>query len=95
MTRSELVESLSAEFTHLNQYEVEKIVQVIFDEISNGLAEKRRVELRGFGAFFTKEREGREARNPRTGQKVLVNKRFVPAFRCGKGLFDKINEAQL
>ena len=50
-----------------------------------------RVELRGFGAFSTKERAARVGRNPRTGEAVQVDKKYVPYFKCGKDLRDRLN----
>ena len=70
---------------------MERIVTTIFDEISDALARGDRVELRGFGAFSTKERAARVGRNPRTGEAVQVEKKYVPYFKCGKDLRDRLN----
>jgi integration host factor subunit beta len=71
--------------------DVERIVSTIFDEITNALAEGRRVELRGFGAFSTRAREARTGRNPRTGTAVKVDAKRVPYFKPGKELREKLN----
>lgn len=92
MTKSELVLRLAEKNPHLFQRDVERIVGTIFDEISNALAKGDRVELRGFGAFSVKSREARVGRNPRTGEAVSVSEKFVPFFKAGKDLRDRLNE---
>ncbi|GBQ41417.1 integration host factor DNA-binding subunit beta [Komagataeibacter saccharivorans NRIC 0614] len=73
--------------------EVERIVQVIFAEISNALMRGDRVELRGFGAFTIKKRDARTGRNPRTGETVSVDEKVVPFFKAGKELRERVNHA--
>ena len=77
---------------HLFQRDVESIVSAIFDEISSALENGDRVELRGFGAFSVKKREARVGRNPRTGDSVPVREKFMPFFKSGKQLRDRIND---
>jgi integration host factor subunit beta len=93
MTKSELVLRLAEKNPHLFQRDVERIVATIFDEISGALAKGDRVELRGFGAFSVKAREARVGRNPRTGEAVSVSEKFVPFFKAGKDLRDRLNES--
>lgn len=92
MTKSELMHELTQQFSDLSAREVEKAVDVIFGEISSALAKGNRVELRGFGAFSVRYRERRVGRNPRTGTKVDVSSKYVPFFKSGKGLRDRLNE---
>ena len=92
MTNSELIQRLAEQNQHLYQRDVERIVATIFDEISLALAEGDRVELRGFGAFSVKARDARIGRNPRTGEAVNVSKKFVPFFKAGKDLRDRLNQ---
>jgi len=92
MIRSELVASIAEQNPHLTIRDVERIVATVFDEISDALAEGRRVELRGFGAFSTRAREARTGRNPRTGAAVEVNATRVPYFKPGKELREKLND---
>jgi integration host factor subunit beta len=66
-------------------------VATIFDEIIEAMARGDRVELRGFGAFSVKHREGRTGRNPRTGASVDVDEKHVPFFKTGKLLRDRLN----
>ncbi|MEK9970078.1 MAG: integration host factor subunit beta, partial [Ferrovibrio sp.] len=76
---------------HLTQRDIERIVGTIFDEIANALSRGDRVELRGFGAFSVKRRPARTGRNPRTGTAVEVQEKFVPFFKTGKELRQKLN----
>jgi len=71
--------------------DIEKIVTTIFDEISEALARGDRVELRGFGAFSVKKRDARVGRNPRTGDSVHVTQKFIPFFKTGKQLRERLN----
>lgn len=91
MIKSELIEKLAITNPHLMQRDVEKIVNVIFDEITGALARGDRVELRGFGAFSVKHRPARTGRNPRTGDQVHVSEKFVPYFKTGKELRVRLN----
>ena len=91
MIKSELLQKLAASNPHLYQNDVEKVVNAILDEIVDALARQDRVELRGFGAFSVKERNGRTGRNPRTGDMVTVEKKFAPAFRPGKEMRARLN----
>lgn len=92
MIKSELVSRIAAENPNLAQKDVEAVVSSVFDEISKALSEGHRVELRGFGAFSVKDREARQARNPRTGEMVDVAAKKVPAFKAGKELRDRLND---
>ena len=91
MLRSELIGKLADENPHLYQRDVEKIVNTIFDEITEAMARGDRVELRGFGAFSVKKRDSRVGRNPRTGDSVAVEEKHVPFFKTGKLLRDRLN----
>jgi integration host factor subunit beta len=91
MIRSELIQKIADDNPHLYQRDVEKIVNTIFEEITDALAAGNRVELRGFGAFSVKRRESRTGRNPRTGEAVPVEEKFVPFFKTGKLLRDRLN----
>ena len=91
MIRSELVQKLCNNFPHLTQREVENMVSAIFDSITEQLAEGGRVELRGFGAFSSRQRDARVGRNPRTGEAVDVNAKRVPYFKPGKEMRERLN----
>ena len=91
MIRSELIQKLADENPQLFQRDVERIVNTIFDEITETMARGDRVELRGFGAFSVKKRDSRVGRNPRTGASVAVAEKHVPFFKTGKLLRDRLN----
>ena len=91
MIKSELIQKVAAANPHLYQRDVERIVNVILEEIIAALARGDRVELRGFGAFTIKHRSARQGRNPRTGETVFVEEKFVPFFKTGKELRERLN----
>lgn len=91
MTKSELIQRLAERNPHLYLRDIEKIVDTVFEEISQALVRGNRVELRGFGAFSVKHREARTGRNPRTGETVHVESKRLPFFKTGKGLREKLN----
>ncbi len=91
MTKSELINILSKKHPNLYVKDVETIVNTVFNEIADGVASDRRVEIRGFGAFSLRERSSRNARNPRTGEKVVLGDRYSLYFRAGKLLKQKLN----
>ena len=91
MIRSELIQKIADENPHLYQRDVEKIVNTIFEEITDAMARGDRVELRGFGAFSVKKRDARVGRNPRTGETVDVEEKAVPFFKTGNLLRDRLN----
>jgi integration host factor subunit beta len=91
MIKSELVQRIADRNRHLYHRDVENIVNAILDEIVNALARGDRVELRGFGAFSTKQRNARTGRNPRTGSAVSVDSKAVPVFKTGKELRQRLN----
>lgn len=91
MIKSELVQVIAERNPHLYQRDVENIVNAILGEITDALARGDRVELRGFGAFSVKNRPARTGRNPRTGAKVHVEEKWVPFFKTGKELRERLN----
>jgi integration host factor subunit beta len=91
MTKSELVAELASSNPHLRHADAEQIVHAVFDEIAAALAAGRRVEIRGFGSFITKQRNARDGRNPRTGEAVPVAAKAVPSFRASKELIGRLN----
>jgi integration host factor subunit beta len=89
--KSELIDRISVQNPHLYRQDAEKIVNIVFSEIIAAKARGDRVELRGFGVFFVRVREGRTGRNPRTGALVSVGSKTVPLFRSGKGMKSSLN----
>ncbi len=91
MIRSELLASLARDNPELRAEDVELALDTFFDEIAGRLAAGGRVELRGFGAFSTRERDSRQGRNPRTGESVSVPGKKVPYFKPGKEMRARLN----
>ena len=92
MIKSELIQKIANANPHLFHRDIEKIVNVLFEEIVAAMARGDRVELRGFGAFTVKHRAPRTGRNPRTGTTVSVGEKFVPFFKTGKELRERLNK---
>ena len=91
MIKSELVQRIATANPHLYQRDVENIVNAILGEIVAAMARGDRVELRGFGAFTVKHRAPRVGRNPRTGASVAVSEKYVPFFKTGKEMRERLN----
>lgn len=91
MVRSELIQLIADENPHLFRRDVERLVDTLFQEITDAMARGDRVELRGFGAFSVKKRDSRLGRNPRTGEQVDVDQKHIPFFKTGKLLRDRLN----
>ena len=94
MIKSELVQKIAERNPHLYQRDVENIVNAILDTITDALARGDRVELRGFGAFSVKKRDARTGRNPRTGETVSVSEKFIPVFKTGKEMRQRLNKGR-
>lgn len=93
MTKSELIEQLSLTTVALNKKEAEMVVNTIFDTIGGALADGDRVEIRGFGSFTVRERDAREARNPKSGEVVKIPAKKTPFFKTGKELRARVNQS--
>ncbi|SVB42070.1 uncharacterized protein METZ01_LOCUS194924 [marine metagenome] len=91
LIKSQLIQNITEANPHLFVRDVERIVNTIFSEITHSLAKGKRVELRGFGAFSVQHRKERVGRNPRTGESVNVEEKFIPRFKTGKDLRLKLN----
>lgn len=95
MTRSELIRILAARAPQLTQADVDVSVKVLIDAICGALVRRDRVEIRGFGSFGLNYRPGRMGRNPKTGEKVAVPGKWVPHFKAGKELRERVLESAL
>lgn len=91
MTKSELIEELTLTNEMLNKREAELIVNAIFEGIGGALIEGDRVEIRGFGSFTVRERDAREARNPKSGDIVQIPAKKTPFFKTGKDLRERVD----
>ena len=92
MTKSELIARLAAQNPSLYHRDIERLVNTVFETITEALISGDRVELRGFGAFSLRERGSRIGRNPRTGESVNVSAKRMPFFKMGKGMRERLNK---
>lgn len=91
MTKSELIEVIAKQQNHLAYRDVELAVKCILEEMSLALASGERIEIRGFGSFSLHYRPPRTGRNPKTGDSVSLTGKYVPHFKPGKELRDRVN----
>ena len=91
MNKSDLVIKISRKQAHLKRVDVEEATDELTGFISNALSKNNRIEIRGFGAFSTRKRNARLARNPKTGSSIAVNSKFHPYFRASKLLRQLVN----
>ncbi|NEZ03480.1 integration host factor subunit beta [Wenzhouxiangella sp. XN201] len=91
MTKSELIERMAGEQNHLSQSDVELAVRCVLEQMSRALSEGERIEIRGFGSFSLHYRPPRMGRNPRTGESVALPGKYVPHFKPGKALRERVN----
>lgn len=93
MMKSELIDALARQQSHLAYKDVELAVRCILDQMSTALANGERIEIRGFGSFSLHFRPARQGRNPKTGEAVALTGKHVPHFKPGKELRDRVNDA--
>ena len=91
MTKSELIEILLKEQSHLKHEDVELAVKTILDLMGQSLADGERIEIRGFGSFCLHYRPPRIGRNPKSGEPVTLSEKHVPHFKPGKELRERVN----
>ena len=91
MTTSELIEKVVLSHEMLNAKVSEIVVNTVFDSIEEALKAGDKVEIRGFGSFTIRERLGREARNPKSGEVVRIPSKRTPFFKTGKDLKERVN----
>ena len=94
MTKSEIVEILARKQSHLNYHDIESAVKMLLDLMSTSLSDGRRIEVRGFGSFSLHYRKARRGRNPKTGEQVLLDEKYVPHFKPGKELRERANQSR-
>jgi len=92
MTKSELIEAIAREQSHLAYRDVELAVKCMIEQMSQSLASGERIEIRGFGSFSLHYRPPRVGRNPKTGDSVALAGKYVPHFKPGKELRERVNE---
>ncbi|RLK48702.1 integration host factor subunit beta [Alkalispirillum mobile] len=94
MTKSELIEVIASKQHHLAHKDVELAVKTLLEQMSETLAGGERIEIRGFGSFSLHHRPPRIGRNPKTGEPVALPGKYVPHFKPGKELRDRVNEGR-
>jgi integration host factor subunit beta len=92
MTRSQLIEAVASKIANFSKKDVEVIMGTLFKSITDGLARGDKIEIRGFGSFKVKHREGRRGRNPKSGESIYIESKKVPFFKAGKELKERINK---
>jgi len=95
MTKSELIEKIALVHTQLSVRDVELAVKMMLDQMTAALAEGERIEIRGFGSFSLHFHAARLGRNPKTGEKVNLMGKYVPHFKPGKELRERVNRGLL
>jgi len=93
MTKSDLIEILARDQTHLAVKDIELSVKLMLDQMSDSLANGQRIEIRGFGSFSLHYRPERIGRNPKTGESVSLPGKSVPHFKPGKQLRERVNNS--
>jgi DNA-binding protein HU-beta len=91
LTKADIVDTI-ATATGLTKVETEAVVDGFISTVINALRDGRNIEIRGFGSFKVKKRKGRIARNPRTGEQVMVNEHWVPLFKVSKEVKIIVND---
>ena len=92
MTKSELIARLAERFPQLVAKDADMSVKMILDAMTEALATGDRIEIRGFGSFSLNYRPPRTGRNPKTGSKVQVPAKYVPHFKAGKELRERVDQ---
>ncbi len=90
MNKSDLTRTLSTEYD-LPSRKAEEIVDMVFAAMASALVTGDRIEIRGFGSFAVKEYESYTGRNPKSGEKIVVEPKKLPFFKMGKDLADRLN----
>lgn len=93
MTKSELIERIAERQIQLSTKDVELAVKCVIDHMVDGLSSGERIEIRGFGSFSLHFRKPRVGRNPKTGERVELNGKYVPHFKPGKELRERVNDS--
>jgi len=91
LTKADIVDTI-ATATGLTKVETEAVVDGFISTVINAMKDGKNIEIRGFGSFKVKKRKGRVARNPRTGEQVMVSEHWVPLFKVSKEVKGLVNE---
>lgn len=94
MMKSELIERIARKQNHLAYKDVELAVKSLLEQMSNALSTGDRIEIRGFGSFSLHYRPPRSGRNPKTGDSVSLPGKYVPHFKPGKELRERVDSSK-
>lgn len=94
MIKSELIDTLASEITHLPEHLVSEAINCVLETMGQTLIDGGRIEIRGFGSFALRKKPPRHAHNPKTGQKIKTQSRYSPHFKPGKELRERVNESR-
>lgn len=94
MVKQELIKKITECVGDFYEKDVERSVRTIINALSDALADGERIEIRGFGSFYSRRYEKREAMNPQTGEKVQLDSRSIPYFKISKVLHDRLNNGK-
>ena len=94
INKKDLIESISKDQDQLPQRDIDLAIKTIINSMLESLASGKRIEIRGFGSFALRYRKSRIGRNPKSGESVEIAERYVPHFKPGKKLKQKVNEGK-
>jgi len=92
MTKSELIKLL-ARRSHISHIDIDAAVRLMLEYMSQVLSEGQRIEIRDFGVFTRRHRPLRQSRNPKTGETVTVPDKYIPHFKLGRNLRQRVNDS--
>jgi len=91
MNKLEMISALKKE-ANISKSEAARVVQIFFDSMADALVQEERIEIRGLCSFFIKNYKSYTGRNPKTGDKVQIQPKKLPFFKCGKELKERVNK---
>ena len=94
MTKSELIELIARKQPQFSYKDIELVVKTLLEHMVSALSTGERIEVRGFGSFSLHYRPARIGRNPKSGESVSLSAKYVPHFKSGKDLRERVNEGQ-
>lgn len=91
ITKSDLIDRMAFSLRQLSSQDIEEAVKAILENMAQALSEGQRIEIRGFGSFTLHYRKSRLGRNPKSGETVALPEKYVPRFKAGKELRERVN----
>lgn len=94
MIKSELIHAISSDLPHLTEKKILEAIHHLLHLMTEALVHEERIEIRGFGAFESRQQSSRQAHNPKTGAAILAPPTCIPHFKAGQPLKEAINQHQ-